>query len=30
MEYSKCCGANRHYIWGELCAECLERAEFET
>ena len=30
MEYSECCGANRHNIWNELCADCLEHTEFET
>jgi hypothetical protein len=30
MEYSECCGANRHHIWNELCADCLEWSEFET
>ena len=30
MEYSECCGANRHHIWDELCADCLEHTEFET
>jgi hypothetical protein len=29
MEYSECCGASRHHIWDELCAECLDHAEFE-
>lgn len=28
MEYSECCGASRHHIFDELCAECLEHAEF--
>jgi hypothetical protein len=28
QEYSECCGASRHYIWDELCTECLEHAEF--
>ena len=28
-EYSECCGAGRHHIWDELCADCLEHAEFE-
>jgi hypothetical protein len=29
MEYSSCCGASRHHIWDELCAECLDHCEFE-
>ena len=29
-EYSDCCGAGRHYIFDELCADCLEHCEFET
>lgn len=28
-EYSDCCGASRHHIFDELCAECLEHCEFE-
>jgi len=28
-EYSECCGASRHHIWDELCADCLEHAEFD-
>ena len=28
-EYSSCCGADRHHIWSELCASCLEHCEFE-
>ena len=27
--YSDCCGASRHHIFDELCADCLEHAEFE-
>jgi hypothetical protein len=27
-EYSDCCGASRHHIFDELCADCLEHAEF--
>lgn len=23
-EYSDCCGAGRHHIFNELCADCLE------
>jgi hypothetical protein len=23
-EYSDCCGASRHHIFSELCADCLE------
>lgn len=23
-EYSDCCGASRHHIYNELCADCLE------
>ena len=30
MEYSNCCGANRHHTFNELCADCLEWAEFKT
>ena len=29
-EYSNCCGASRHHIFNELCADCLEHCEFET
>ena len=29
-EYSNCCGAIRHHIFNELCADCLEHCEFET
>jgi len=29
MEYSSCCGASRHHIWDELCAECFDHCEFE-
>lgn len=28
-EYSGCCGASRHHIFDELCAECLEHCEFD-
>jgi hypothetical protein len=28
-EYSECCSASRHHIFDELCADCLEHAEFE-
>ena len=28
-EYSNCCGAGRHRIYNELCADCLEHCEFE-
>jgi hypothetical protein len=29
-EYSDCCGAERHYIWSDLCSECLEHfVEYE-
>jgi hypothetical protein len=28
-EYSFCCGAERHYIWEDLCSDCLEHCEFE-
>ena len=28
-EYSNCCGAERHHIWEDLCADCLEHTEFE-
>jgi hypothetical protein len=28
-EYSNCCGAGRHHIYNELCADCLEHCEFE-
>lgn len=28
-EYSDCCGAGRHHIFDELCADCLEHCEFE-
>ena len=28
-EYSECCGADRHHIWSELCAACLEHCDFE-
>jgi hypothetical protein len=24
-EYSNCCGAERHYIWEDLCSSCLEQ-----
>jgi hypothetical protein len=27
-EYSDCCGASRHHIWDELCADCLEHCDF--
>lgn len=27
-EYSDCCGASRHHIFEELCADCLEHCEF--
>lgn len=27
-EYSDCCGASRHHIFDELCADCLEHCEF--
>lgn len=27
-EYSECCGASRHHIFNELCADCLEHSEF--
>ena len=27
-EYSDCCGASRHHIWNELCADCLEHCDF--
>jgi len=23
-EYSDCCGASRHHIFDDLCADCLE------
>ena len=23
-EYSDCCGASRHYMFDELCSDCLE------
>ena len=23
-EYSDCCGAGRHHIFNDLCADCLE------
>lgn len=23
-KYSDCCGAGRHHIYNELCADCLE------
>lgn len=23
-EYSDCCGASRHHIFSDLCADCLE------
>lgn len=29
-EYSSCCSASRHYIFEELCADCLEHCDFET
>lgn len=29
-EYSDCCGASRHHIFDELCADCLEHCEFTT
>jgi hypothetical protein len=28
-EYSDCCGASRHHIFNELCADCLEHCSFE-
>ena len=28
-EYSDCCGASRHHIFDELCADCLEHCDFE-
>jgi hypothetical protein len=28
-EYSSCCGAGRHHIFDELCADCLEHCSFE-
>jgi hypothetical protein len=28
-EYSDCCGASRHHIFDELCADCLEHCSFE-
>ena len=28
-EFSNCCGAGRHHIFEELCAECLDHCEFE-
>jgi len=24
-EYSYCCGAERHYVWEDLCSACLEQ-----
>ena len=27
-EYSNCCGAGRHHIFDDLCADCLEHADF--
>jgi hypothetical protein len=24
-EYSECCGAERHYVWSDLCSACLEQ-----
>ena len=24
-DYSNCCGAERHYIWEDLCSSCLEQ-----
>ena len=27
-EYSECCGASRHHLFDELCADCLEHREF--
>jgi len=28
MGSSDCCGASRHHIFDELCADCLEHCEF--
>lgn len=28
-EFSSCCGAGRHHIFEDLCADCLEHCEFE-
>lgn len=29
-ELSECCGAPRHHIYNDLCADCKEHAEFLT
>jgi hypothetical protein len=28
MKSSDCCGASRHHIFDELCADCLEHCDF--